>query len=259
MTKETVLITGASYGIGQELADLFAADGSDLVLVARSRDRLEEVAEKLRKQHGVTVHVIVQDLAAPDAAQEVFDETQAKGITVDVLVNNAGFGASGAFAELPLDRQLDMVRVNVLVLTHLTRLYLPGMLERRRGGVLNVGSTAGFQAGPTMAVYFATKAYVLHFSEAIAEEVRKRGVHVTCLAPGPVQTNFAAAAEMQKARMFQGRIMDARTAARAGHRGFRRGKVIVLPGVQSKLRVFAVRLAPRALVRKIAKYFTAHT
>ena len=175
MTHETVLITGASAGIGWELARQFAADKSNLVLVARRRERLEELAAQLRAQRGVDVHVVPADLGRADAPQTIVDQLTRDGLAIDVLVNNAGFGALGPVATLDRKRQMEMIQVNVTALTHLTRLLLPGMIERRRGGILNVASTAGFQPGPFMAVYYATKAYVISFSEALADELAASG------------------------------------------------------------------------------------
>ena len=173
MTPEVVLITGASSGLGLELARLFAADGAQLILVARSEDKLTALAAELHSRHGTKSRVIVKDLTAPDAAQQLFDEIGKDGTEVDVVVNNAAFGARGTVADLPMQRQLDMVQLNVSALARLTLLFLPGMLRRGRGGILNVGSTAGFQPGPNMAVYYATKAFVLSFTEALAEELRR--------------------------------------------------------------------------------------
>lgn len=249
--KETALITGASAGLGVEFARLFAADGSDLVLVARRRERLEALAGEMKQRFGVNAHVLVSDLSKPDAPQQIADELARLGLQVDVLVNNAGFGARGLFADLPVERQLDIVRVNVLALTHLTRLLLPGMLERRRGGVLNVASTAAFQPGPHVNVYYATKAYVLSFTEALAEEVRGRGVVVSCLAPGPTHTEFAEAAQMETTAVFRFAAVPAEPVVRAGYRGFRKGKVLVVPGLLNRVGAFSVRLTPRALVRRV--------
>jgi len=252
MSRETVLITGASSGIGLELARLFAADKSNLVLVARSKVKLEELGEELRRSHGVEVLVLPQDLADPSAPQTIFDAI--KGSVVDVVVNNAGFGSVGTVADLSLQRQLEMIQVNMTALAHLTRLFLAGMIQRRQGGILNVGSTAGFQPGPNMAVYYATKAFVLSFTEALAEEVKGTGVKVTCLAPGPTATGFGADSGMEKSLVFKFGVMDAATVARYGYRGFCRGKVIVIPGLRNKLLAFSSRLAPRSIVRQIVKW-----
>ena len=190
MSKETALVTGASSGIGLELARLFAADKSNLILVARSRDKLERLAEELQRDHNADVVVLPKDLTDPSAPRAIFDQLTGQNIDVDVVVNNAGFGSVGSVADLPLDRQLNMIQVNVTTLTYLTRLFLPGMIERGRGGILNVGSTAGFQPGPNMAVYYATKAFVLSFTEALAEELAGLEINVTCLAPGATENRF---------------------------------------------------------------------
>ena len=252
MAKETVLVTGASSGIGRELARLFAADGADLVLVARRRTLLDELAAELTRAHAVAVRVMAMDLADPAAPRALVERLAADGVSVDVLVNNAGFGAVGAFAETPAERLFDMVQVNLTALTHLTRLLLPPMIQRRRGGVLNVGSTAGFQAGPGMAVYYATKAFVLSLTEALAEETAGTGVRLTLLAPGPTHTEFAAAAQMESALLFRLGAMSAAAVARAGYRGFRSGKRIVIPGFLNRLGAFMVRFVPRAVARKVA-------
>jgi uncharacterized protein len=253
MSAETVLITGASAGIGLELAKLFAADKSDLVLVARRMEKLDALAAELQRDCGIQARGLAFDLSDPQSPRAIFDALTAEGVTVGVVVNNAGFGAVGPVADLPLERQRDMVQVNVAALTELTRLFLPGMIERRSGGILNVASTAAFQPGPLMAVYYATKAYVLSFSEALAEEILGTGVRVTCLAPGPTATEFAAVAGTEHKLLFRLGTMDARTAALAGYRGFRRGRTLVIPGLKNKLGAFAVRLAPRAWVRKVVK------
>ena len=253
MSAETALITGASSGIGCELARLFAADKTNLVLVARRQEKLEQLAVELRRDYGVQVRVFAKDLADANSPKAIFEALAAENLTVDVLVNNAGFGAAGSVANLPLEKQLEMVQVNVAALTRLTRLFLPGMIERRSGGIFNVGSTAAFQPGPFMAVYYATKAYVLSFTEALAEEVAGTGVRVTCLAPGPTSTGFAAVAKVKSKLLFQMGMADADAVARAGYRGFRRGKLLVIPGLRNKLGVFAVRFLPRAWVRKVVK------
>ena len=255
MTAETVLVTGASSGIGRELAKCFAADGCRLILLARKRQALQALADELREAHKTQSEVLTADLGQPDAPLSTFRHLQANGTRVDVLVNNAGFGAYGQFAELSSERQLEMVQVNVTALTHLTRLFLPQMLERHRGGVLNVASTAGFQPGPLMAVYFATKAYVLSFSEAIAEETSGTGVTVTALCPGATATNFAEAAKARFSRRFVSLSMSAEYVARLGHRAFRRGQAVAVTGWRNRLLAGAVRLGPPAVVRKVARRF----
>jgi len=251
--RETVLITGASAGIGLELARLFAADGSDVVIVARRVDRLNELADELRSRFKSNVIAIPADLTEKEARTRLFDGLRRDGVQVDVLVNNAGFGAHGAIVDLPVERQLEMIELNVAALVHLTCLFLPGMKERGRGGILNVGSTAAFQPGPFMAVYYATKAFVLHFTEALATELRGSPIIVTCLAPGPTHTEFASTAELERTRLFSSGVMDVQTVARAGYRGFRQNKAIVIPGLKNKALAFAVRLVPRAVARRIVE------
>ncbi|MCL2330293.1 MAG: SDR family oxidoreductase, partial [Phycisphaerae bacterium] len=195
-SQETVLVTGASAGIGLELAKLFAAAGARLVLVARRVAKLEELAIQWKQQYQVDVRVLAADLSKPQTPDEIVRTLADWQVDIDVLVNNAGFGMQGEFAKLDADRSIEMINVNISALTRLTRLMLSGMLERRRGGVLNVGSIAGFLPGPYMSVYYATKAYVISFSEALAEEVRDQGVTISCLAPGPTESEFASVAHM---------------------------------------------------------------
>jgi short-subunit dehydrogenase len=257
MCVETVLVTGASSGIGWELAKCFAADGSRMILVARKRQALEALAEELRRAQKTHSEVLPADLSEPGAPARILGHLEAHGVRVDVLVNNAGFGARGGFAQLPLQRQIEMVQVNVTALTHLTGLFLPGMIARRRGGVLNVASTAAFQPGPGMAIYYATKAFVLSFSEAVAEELAGSGVTVSALCPGPTDTNFTAVAGERASELFRRAAMSAEAVARAGHEGFRQGRFVVMPGLRNRLLAFGTRLAPRWVVRKIAKRFNA--
>jgi short-subunit dehydrogenase len=253
MSVETVLVTGASSGIGLELAKCFAADGCRLALVARKTDALEALATELRKAHRIQVQVFGTDLAHPESPVRLLAHLQSAGLKVDVLVNNAGFGAQGKFVELPLVRQLEMLQVNITSLTHLTRLLLPGMLERRRGGILNVASTAAFQPGPGMAVYYATKAYVLSLSEALAEELVGTGVTVTASCPGPTATNFGATAHMNTLGLVKKISMSAASVAQISHRAFRSGQVVAITGFRNQLPAFLVRLVPRSVVRKITR------
>ncbi len=257
ISAETVLVTGASSGIGRALAKCFAADGCRLILLARKRQPLQALAEDLRQAHRTQSEILTADLADLHTPARIFQHLETNGTKVDVLVNNAGFGAYGPFSDLPLERQLAMVQVNLTALTHLTGLFLPGMIERRRGGVLNVASTAGFQPGPLMAVYFATKAYVLSFSEAIAEELVGTGLTVTALCPGPTATNFAETAKGQFSRRFLRRAMSAESVARIGHGAFRKGRVVAVAGWSNQFLASLVRLGPRFLVRKVAKRLNA--
>lgn len=253
--SETVLITGASSGIGLELGKLFASAGNDLILVARSETKLNELSQQLIEEHSVHVEVIIADLAEVDAAEKLFAETERRKLIVDVLVNNAGFGELGRFVEIPIERQINMVRLNVETLVHLSRLYLPEMVKRKSGGILNVGSTAAFQPGPHMAVYYATKAFVLSFSEALHEEMLESGIAVTCLCPGPTSTGFGKDSGMENLKIFKGGVMDAAVVAKAGYQAFRQRKAIVIPGFKNKFGAFLTRLFPRFLIRKLVKSF----
>ena len=257
-THETVLITGASSGIGLELARYFAADGCRLVLVARNTTALQSLADELYQTHKIETRVLTADLSLSETPKRIFDELHETGVTVDVLVNNAGFGALGAFAELPLQRQLEMLQVNITALTELTGLFLPGMIQRQRGGILNVGSVAGFEPGPGMAIYHATKAYVLSFTEALAEELTGTSVTVTALCPGPTATNFGKVANFLKERQLK-KIpkMSAEKVAQYGHDAYRKGRVLAIPGLRNHFLIFLVRIMPRRYVRKIAKYFNS--
>jgi len=246
----TALITGASSGIGLELARIFAHNGFNLVLVARNRTKLLEIAADMA---GISVNVIAKDLAHPRAAQEVFDELQEKSIPVDVLINNAGFGQHGKFAETALEIDLEMIELNIVALTALTKLFLPAMLARHAGKVMNVASTAAFQPGPLMAVYYASKAFVLSFSEAIANELEGSGVSVTCLCPGATETNFAQRAQMTNSLLFKMGAMDAKIVAQLGFEGLMKGKTLVIPGAKNKLLAQSLRLSPRKLVTAISR------
>jgi short-subunit dehydrogenase len=247
---ETVLITGASSGIGLELAKCFAADKANLILVARNVPALESLATELRREHQIEVEVIGADLAQPESPQAVFEEVQGRGRAVDVLVNNAGFGLHGDFTELPLARQLEIIQVNVSALVALTGLFVPAMVQRRRGGILNVGSVAGFVPGPHMAVYYASKAFVQSFSEALHEELREAGVQVTNLCPGPTETNFSRTARAYQVRSRQASKMSAMEVAVAGHRAFRAGRCIEVPGLKNLLLLGLIWLFPRGFVRR---------
>jgi len=249
--KETVLVTGASSGIGLELAKCFAAGQSNLILVARNTAALETLAAELRREHGIEVHVVTADLARPDSPQKIFDELKGRGTVVDVLVNNAGFGLHGGFAELPLARQLEIIQVNVAALVALTGLFLPGMVQRKSGGILNVGSVAGFLPGPNMAVYYASKAFVQSFSEALFEELRGTGVGVTNLCPGPTESNFSQIARTYQTRTMPIAKMSAAEVAAAGHRAFRAGRCVNVPGAKNFFLAQLTRILPRATIRKV--------
>lgn len=250
--REIALITGASSGIGLDLAQLMAPN-FDLIITARNQAELEKIAKELQTAHGNHIHVIPADMAQPEAPQQIFAEIERRGLPVNILINNAGFGSYGAFAESDPRTSLDMIEVNIAALTVLTRLALPGMIQRKRGRIMNVASTAGFQPGPLMAVYYATKSYVIMFSEAIANELKGSGITVTCLCPGATATNFAGRANMEESRLFKLGAMKSRDVAIAGYKGMMAGKGLVIPGVLNKTVAMSVRLSPRKLVTAISR------
>jgi uncharacterized protein len=251
--KRTALVTGASGGIGAELARVLAADGWDLVLVARTEEKLRELADELARSHGTTAVVLAADLEWPDAPTELAAELARRGVEIEALVNNAGFGALAPFVEMPLETARAMLAVNVTALTHLTRLFLPAMVARRRGYILNVASTAAFQPGPWMAVYYASKAYVLSFSEAIGHELRETGVRVTALCPGATATGFSSTAGSGQSRLFQmAQPASAPEVARFGYRAMLRGDRVAVPGLRNKILAQAVRVSPRRLAAAVA-------
>lgn len=251
--RKTALITGASFGIGSELARIFARENYNLVLVARTADKLRLLASELEKAHGTRSLVLATDLTEPGAPAYILDQTTRAGITVDVLVNNAGFGQYGLFAGNDVEECLKQIQLNVTTLTHLTRLYLPLMLEQNRGRILNVASTAAFQPGPLMAVYFATKAYVLHLSEALSNELEGTGVTVTCLCPGATATEFHKRAHATDMRLLRMGSMDARTVAEDGYRALLAGKPLVISGFKNWLVAQSVRFSPRRLVTAVTR------
>jgi len=251
---DTALVTGASGGIGEAFARQLAALGKNLILVARSEQKLEALASDLAAQHGVQTHVIAADLARHEAARTVFDETERLGLEVDLLINNAGFGKSGAFAELPYEIQADMVRLNVNTLMEMTRFYLPAMCRRGRGGVINLGSTASFQPVPTMAVYGATKAFVLSFSEAIAAEVDRDGVRVMALCPGGTATGFQETSGVWEDRRASLPTPDEVVAHAL--RAYERGQWSFVHGFINRATAFlSSRLLPRRFVARMAARF----
>jgi uncharacterized protein len=252
--NKTVLITGASSGIGLEFASLFAKDGYHLVLNARNETKLKEIAEQLKADYDATVTIAAKDLSLPDSAEKLTSELLAAGIEVDVLINNAGFAAYGSFDETSWKVEKDMIQVNIMALTALTKHLLPGMIKRNYGKILNVASTAAFQPGPLMAVYYATKAYVLSFSEAINYELRKTNVSVTALCPGATATNFEKRASLESSRLFQSGVMDAQEVALNGYNALMREKSLTIPGFKNKVLANLVRFLPRKSILKIVHY-----
>lgn len=258
-TNKTALVTGASGGLGAEFARLHASRGGNLVLVARSADKLESLKTKFIAQYSVSVMTIAVDLTLQGSTQFVYDKVCDAGVKVDYLINNAGFGLLGNFAVSDLNRQQEMIQLNVMALMQLTHLFLPAMIERGKGRILNVASTAAFQPGPYMAVYFATKAFVLSFSEALAVEVKEKGVTVSALCPGPTETGFKDAAAMQTSMLFKkGTAADAREVAMHGYRVMLRGQSVAVSGWVNRLMAFGVRFAPRKIVSLLSAYMLQH-
>lgn len=252
--KQSAVITGASGGIGYEFVKLFAQDGYNLVLIARSEQKLAQIAADLKQKYSVAVKIIAKDLSLPTAPFEIFQELQQEAIAPDVLINNAGFATYGLFNETDLNTELQMMQVNVVCLTHLTKLFLKDMVNQGYGKILNVASTAAFQPGPLMTVYFATKAYVLSFSEALTNELQGTGVTVTALCPGPTETGFQQRAAMENSKLVSGqKIMDAETVAKIGYHALMEGKTVVIPGFKNKILAQSVRFAPRKLLTKIVR------
>ncbi|TAH20111.1 MAG: SDR family oxidoreductase [Cytophagales bacterium] len=250
----TALITGASNGIGLELAKVHASKGGNLVLVARNKAKLDELKAELEKQYKISVYTIGKDLSAPQAAQEVYDETTKQNIKIDYLINNAGFGDFGMFAETDWNKELQMINLNITTLTHFTKLYLKDMVSRRSGKIMNVASTAAFQSGPTMAVYYATKAFVLSFSEAVDNEVSDKGVTVTTLCPGATESGFQAAAAMEESALVKGKkLPTSKEVAEYGYKAMIKGKTVAIHGFMNYLMANSVRFTPRALVVKITR------
>lgn len=251
---QTALITGATSGIGFELAKVFAHEGYQVVLVAREEGKLLPRAESLTLTSGMTVTVIGADLSLPTGPIAVYRELQSHRIPVHVLVNNAGVGVHGSFAATDWQDELGLVALNVLALTRLTKLFLPEMLTRGEGKILNVASAAALQPGPLMAVYAATKAYVLSFSQALRQELRGSGVTVTTLCPGPTRTNFYARAKARHVRSSQGHLADPAAVARAGYRGLQRDRAVVIPGLGNKIGAGLARFLPQLLVVKYVRW-----
>ncbi len=250
----TALITGASNGIGLELARIHASKKGNLVLVARSTARLNELKSEWETKYGIRVHVIAKDLSAPSAAQEVYNETTAAGITIDYLINNAGFGDFGLFTETDWNKELSMINLNITTLTHLCKLYVQDMVKRGSGKIMNVASTAAFQSGPTMAVYYATKAFVLSFSEALDNEVRDKGVTVTTLCPGATESGFQAAAAMEESALVKGKkLPTSKEVAEYGYAAMMKGTTVAIHGFLNRILATSVRFMPRAVVVKVTR------
>ncbi len=252
--KNTALITGASNGIGLELAKIHASKGGDLVLVARSKSKLDELKAVLEKQFNISVLNIVKDLSLPGAAKEIYGETARLNIQVDYLINNAGFGEYGMFAETNWKKEEQMINLNITALTQFTKLYLQDMIKRRSGKIMNVASTAAFLPGPAMSVYCATKAYVLHFSEAVANEVRDKGITVTTLCPGATETGFSEAGGFGESKIFKNKNLPvAKDVAGYAYASMLNGKTVAIHGIKNYILANAIRFIPRNIVTKVSR------
>ncbi|EKD92626.1 MAG: hypothetical protein ACD_28C00379G0004 [uncultured bacterium] len=249
--KPTALITGASSGIGLEFAKLFAAAGHDLILVARNEKTLNELASELKKKNDVQIMILAKDLSDLKSVETVVKKLETEKISIDVLINNAGFGDYGRFIKTNWEKERQMMELNMVTLTYLSKVFAQKMAKKGSGKILNVASMAGFQPGPLMAVYYATKAYVLSFSEAVAYELRNTGVTVTALCPGPTASGFQEAAALNRSDLFSGKLPSSAEVAQAGYEGLMKGKTLVIPGFKNKLFIQLLRLAPRGLVRKV--------
>ena len=247
--KKTALITGASCGLGYSFAHVFAREGYNLVLVARNGERLEEIKREIEEKYSSNVTVIAKDLCKSDSAKEIYVATETAGINIDVLVNNAGSGDFGEFHKCDLDKQVRMVQLNCIALMELCRYYLPAMVGRGSGNVVNVDSIAAFQPGPLMSVYYATKAFVFSFSQALTRELKGSGVKVMALCPGPIRTNFDVAANFGESGLFKNlKVWSPDVVAEFGYKNMKKGKSYCVIGLMNKLMVFSTRLAPRALI-----------
>ena len=252
--KNTALITGASNGIGLELAKIHASKGGDLVLVARNKSKLDEIKTELEMQFKVSVYTIGKDLSLSNAALEIYNETNKENIQIDYLINNAGFGDFGMFIETDWDKELQMINLNITTLTHFTKLYLQDMVKRRSGKIMNVASTAAFQSGPTMAVYCATKAYVLSFTEAVSNEVSDKGITTTALCPGATETGFQAAGGLEESELFKGKkLPTAKEVANYGYTSMIKGKTVAIHGIMNYIMSNSIRFLPRAMVLKVSR------
>jgi uncharacterized protein len=252
--NKRVLITGASSGIGLEMARVYARNNHDLVIVARREDKLLEIARELEEKYKVKVKVIVKDLTQVNAADLLYSQLNHEKLKVDILINNAGFGTFGHFVESDLRKQTEMLQLNIVSLTQLCHHIGKEMAKAGKGQILNVASTAAFQSGPLMAVYFASKAYVLSFSEALHNELSGKGVSVSCLCPGLTETGFQKTAVMEEAGLVKGKkMMSASEVAEMAFKGLEKNKIIIIPGLKNKLLAFSVRFAPRSLVTKVVR------
>lgn len=248
------LITGASSGIGYELANLFAKDKHNIILIARREDRLKQLSRDLENDYKIKTLVIPKDLSQSQSAQEIYDILKQNDITIDYLINNAGFMVYGRFSDTNWSEDHKMIQLHMVTLTHLIKLFLPDMLRRENGKILNIGSTGSFVPGPLIAVYCATKNYILSLSEAIAEELNGTGVTVTALCPGGTKTEFAEKANIKNSSVHFFEVMEAKRVARIGYKALMKGKRVVIPGMFNKIQIFSIRITPRIVASKLIKF-----
>lgn len=252
--KKYALVTGASTGIGNEISRLLAQDGYNLVLTARSAEKLNELKVELEEKYNIYAKVIVKDLSSSNASLEIYNEIASENISISVLINNAGFAVYGKFIENELQTELDMIQVNILALTTLTKLFANEMALKGGGKILNVASTAAFQPGPLMAIYYATKSYVLHFTEALANELKEQNIIISALCPGATKTEFQERANLNESRLFNNPlVMSAEEVAKIGYDGLKEGKTVIIPGKMNKLLAFGTRLTPRKITAILAR------
>lgn len=253
MEKGYALITGASGGIGRQLAYHFAEDGYSLVLVARSKEKLEELKKELENNYSISVLISIKDLSKQEEALKLYDEIKQQRITVQFLVNNAGFGLYGTFIETSWAEEADMIDLNIKTLTYLTKLFLPEMVERNEGRILNIASVASFLPGPLMAVYYATKAYVLSFTEALENELKDTNITISALCPGPTKTGFSDRANLSSSKLFESGALHVEDVAKVGYEQFMRGKTIIILGAKFKVATMLPRFFPRKLITKVVR------
>ena len=248
---KTALITGASSGIGKEIAFVYAENKHNLILTARRKEKLEEIKNIIVKKHNIEVKIIVQDLSKPDSANKLFENIQKENLKIDILINNAGFGTNGSFADIEIERTESMLNLNILTLTKLCKLFIPEMKKNGFGHIINIASTGAFQGVPNLASYAATKAYVLHFSEAIAEELKNDNVYITAICPGPTQSEFAQVAEVKNSKTFS-KAPTSRQLAEFTYKMMQKKKITAVHGFKNKFLVFSQRFIPRKLITKVA-------
>ncbi|NFS29504.1 SDR family oxidoreductase [Clostridium botulinum] len=249
--RKCALITGGTEGIGLELAKLFAKDNCNLIIIARNKEKLLKVKNQLESKYNITVDILSLDLSIHSSCDKIFDFVDKKNISVDYLINNAGIGSFGFFHKGECGFEENLININIISLTNLTKYFLEKMIEKNHGGIMNVASTAAFIGGPKMAMYYSSKAYVLSLTEALHEEVKDLGIRVSCVCPGPVKTSFQSKAGIKKSEKAKKYLMDAEKVAKIAYEGFFKGKAIIIPGHKNKLLVWGTKLIPRSISRKI--------